>query len=110
MQYLSSMGIKIGAHAESIHMIRSRIRTELSPVVGTKEQTEEVMKSLTEEYEEDPQKLWDSNMFGKSLYDLMSDGLEGKLAHIPEESRQKLGQTLEKILNEGSNGLICILL
>lgn len=109
-KHATGYGIKIGAHAESIHMIRSRIRTELSPVVGTKEQTEEVMKSLTEEYEEDPQKLWGSNLFGKSLYDLMSDGLEGKLAHMPEESRQKLGQTLEKILNEGSNGLICILL
>ena len=68
------------------------------------------MKSLASEYEDDPKKLWESNMFGKSLYDLMNDGLDGKLAHIPEESRQKLGQTLEKIINEGSNGLICILL
>ena len=109
-KHATGYGIKIGAHAESIHMIRSRIRTELSPVVGTKEQAEEVIKSLSDEYEENPKKLWDSNMFGKSLYDLMSDGLEGKLMHIPEESRQKLGQTLEKIINEGSNGLICILL
>ena len=109
-KHATGYGIKISAHAESIHMIRSRIRTELSPVVGTKEQTEEVMKSLASEYEDDPKKLWESNMFGKSLYDLMNDGLDGKLAHIPEESRQKLGQTLEKIINEGSNGLICILL
>lgn len=103
-------GLKIGANAESIHMIRARIHTELSPVVGSKEQTEEVMRFLTDEYEESPKKLWESNMFGKSLYDLMNDGLEGKLAHMPEESREKLGQTLEKIINEGSNGLICILL
>ena len=103
-------GIKIGAKAESIHMIRARIHTELSPVVGSKEQAEEVMQFLSGEYEENPEKLWESNMFGKSLYDLMSDGLEGKLSHMPEESREKLGQTLEKIINEGSNGLICILL
>ena len=103
-------GIKIGAKAESIHMIKARIHTELSPVVGSKEQTEEVMRFLSDEYEENPQRLLESNMFGKSLYDLMSDGLEGKLAHMPEESREKLGQTLEKIINEGSNGLICILL
>ena len=109
-KHATGYGIKISAHAESIHMIRSRIRTELSPVVGTKEQAEEVMKSLANEYEEDPKKLWESNMFGKSLYDLMNDGLDSKLKHIPEESRQKLGQTLEKIINEGSNGLICILL
>ena len=103
-------GIKIGAKAESIHMIKARIHTELSPVVGSKEQTEEVMRFLSDEYEENPQRLLESNMFGKSLYDLMSDGLEGKLAHMPVESREKLGQTLEKIINEGSNGLICILL
>ena len=103
-------GVKIGAKAESIHMIRARIHTELSPVVGSKEQTEQVIQFLSDEYEENPSKIWESNMFGKSLYDLMSDGLEGKLSHMPEESREKLGQTLEKIINEGSNGLICILL
>ncbi len=110
VKHANGYGVKIGARAESIHMIRARIRTELSPVVGSKEQTEEVIQNLTSEYEENPQKLWESNMFGKSLYDLMSDGLEGKLEHMPEESREKLGQTLEKIINEGSNGLICILL
>lgn len=110
VKHTNGYGIKIGAKAESIHMIRARIRTELSPVVGSKEQTEEVMQHLVSEYEEDPQKLWESNMFGKSLYDLMNDGLEGKLSHMPDESREKLGQTLEKIINEGSNGLICILL
>ncbi len=110
MKQQNGYGIKIGAKAESIHMIRARIHTELSPVVGSKEQAEEVMQFLSGEYEENPQKLWESNMFGKSLYDLMSDGLEGKLSHMPEESREKLGQTLEKIINEGSNGLICILL
>ena len=110
MKQQNGYGIKISAKAESIHMIRARVQTELSPVVGSKEQAEEVIEFLSGEYEENPEKLWESNMFGKSLYDLMSDGLEGKLSHMPDESREKLGQTLEKIINEGSNGLICILL
>ncbi len=62
------------------------------------------------EFEEDPKKVWESNIFGKSLYDLVNEGMKAKLTHIPDDSREKLGETLEKILNEGSNGLICILL
>ena len=103
-------GVKMSAKAESIHMIRTDLRTELSPVVGTEEQSEEVIRYLMAEFEEDPKRVWQSNMFGKSLYDLVSDGLEAKLAHMPESSRGKLSETLERIINEGSNGLICILL
>lgn len=103
-------GVKVSASAESIHMIRAKIKTEFSPVVGTEEQSEEVVKYLLGEFEEDPKKLWESNMFGRSLYDMLRDGLDAKLLNIPDESREKLGETLEKILNEGANGLICILL
>jgi len=103
-------GVKVTAKAESIHMIRAGLKTELSPVVGTEEQSEEVVKYLMDEFEEDPKRVWQSNMFGKSLYDLVSDGLSAKLEHIPDDSREKLAQTLERILNEGANGLICILL
>ncbi len=103
-------GVKVSAKASSVHMIRADIRTELSPVVGSEEQSEEVVKYLTDEYEEDPKNLWRSNMFGKSLYDLVSDGVTAKLQKIGDDSREKLGNTLEKIINEGSNGLICILL
>lgn len=103
-------GVKVAARAESIHMIRAGIKAEFSPVVGTEEQSEEVVKYLTGEYEEDPKKVWESNMFGRSLYDLINDGMHSKLSHMPDESREKLGETLEKIINEGSNGLICILL
>ena len=78
--------------------------------MGTEEQSEEVIRYLMAEFEEDPKRVWQSNMFGKSLYDLVSDGLEAKLAHMPESSRGKLSETLERIINEGSNGLICILL
>lgn len=103
-------GVKVTAKAESIHMIRAGLKTELSPVVGTEEQSEEVVKYLMDEFREDPKRVWQSNMFGKSLYDLVSDGLTAKLTHIPDESREKLAETLERILNEGANGLICILL
>ncbi len=103
-------GVKVTAKAESIHMIRAGLKAELSPVVGTEEQSEEVVKYLMNEFEEDPKRVWQSNMFGKSLYDLVSDGLTAKLAHIPDDSRERLSETLERILNEGANGLICILL
>ncbi len=103
-------GVKVSASADSIHMIKSGIRADLCPVVGTEAQAEEVVRYLTGEYESCPERIWDSNMFGKSLYDLVNDGMEEKLSHMPDESRERLGQTLEKIINEGSNGLICILL
>lgn len=103
-------GVKLSARAESIHMIKTKLKTELCPVVGTAEQTEEVVKYLADEYEEDKDKLWESNMFGKSIYDLVKDGMNAKLLNIPDESREKLGETLERVVNEGANGLICILL
>lgn len=103
-------GVKVSASAEAIHMIKTGIRTELCPVVGTEEQTEEVVKYLLDEFEEDPKRVWESNMFGKSLYDLVNDGMNAKLINIPDDAREKLGETLEKVVNEGANGLICILL
>lgn len=103
-------GVKVSASAEAIHMIKTGIRTELCPVVGTEEQSEEVVKYLLDEFEDDPKKVWESNMFGKSLYDLVNDGMNAKLINIPDDAREKLGETLEKVVNEGANGLICILL
>ncbi len=103
-------GVKVSASAESIHMIKTGIKAELCPVVGTEEQTEEVVKYLLDEFESDPQKVWESNMFGKSLYDLVNDGMHAKLLNIPPESRGKLCETIERVVNEGANGLICILL
>ncbi len=103
-------GVKVTAHADSIHMIKAGIKTDLCPVVGTEAQSEEVVKYLTDELEENPTRVWESNLFGRSLYDLVNDGLNAKIAHMPDESREKLGETLEKIINDGANGLICILL
>ena len=103
-------GVKLRASAKSIHMIRANIETEINPMVGTEQQSEDLVKYLLKEFEEDPISIWKSNMFGKSLYELVNEGLHTKLDHMPEASRKKLSETLERIINEGSNGLICILL
>ncbi len=103
-------GVKVSASAEAIHLIKTGIKAELCPVVGTEEQTEEVVRYLLDEFETDPARVWDSNMFGKSLYDLVNDGMNAKLLNIPPESREKLCETIERVVNEGANGLICILL
>ncbi len=103
-------GVKLSASAQSIHLIRANIETEVNPIVGTEQQSEELIKYLLREFEEDPTRIWESNVFGKSLYELVNEGLHTKLAHMPEESRTKLSETLERIINEGSGGLICIIL
>ena len=103
-------GVKLKAGGPSIHMIKARIETEINPIVGTEAQSEELVKRMTEEYSEDPSKIWESNVFGKTLHELVSDGLTSKLEHMPPEARERLGETLEKVINEGSGGLICIIL
>jgi stage IV sporulation protein A len=103
-------GVKLKASAPSIHMIRANIQAEISPIVGSERQSEDMVRFLLEEFEEDPTKIWQSNMFGKSLYELVNEGLNTKLNHMPAEARAKLGETLQKIINEGSGGLICIIL
>lgn len=103
-------GVKLCASAQSIHMIRANIETEINPIVGTEQQSEDLVKYMLREFEENPGKIWESNVFGKSLYELVNEGLHTKLEHMPEESRTKLSETLERIINEGSGGLICIIL
>ena len=103
-------GVKLSASAQSIHMIRANIETEISPIVGTEQQSEDLVKSMLKEFESDPQSIWQSNMFGKTLYELVNEGLHTKLDHMPDASRKKLSETLERIINEGSGGLICIIL
>ena len=91
-------------------MIRADIQTEVCPIVGTEKQSEELIQYLMSEFETDPSKIWESEIFGKSLYDLVNEGLHNKLIKMPEESRMKLRETLSRIINEGSGGLICIIL
>ena len=103
-------GVKLKASAPSIHMIKADIQTEVSPIVGTEAQSEELVKFLLSEFETDPKRIWDTNMFGKSLYELVNEGLNTKLSHMPDDARAKLSQTLGRVVNEGSGGLICIIL
>jgi len=93
-----------------IHMIRADIETEVSPIVGSEKQSEELVHYLLEEFENDPAKIWESNIFGKSLYELVNEGMHNKLSRMPDAARFKLKETLQRIINEGSGGLICIIL
>ena len=90
--------------------MRADITTEVSPIVGSERQSEELVMYLLKECEEDPQKIWSSNIFGKSLHELVNEGLHNKLYRMPQEARLKLQETIEKIINEGCSGLICIIL
>ncbi len=103
-------GVKLSAQAPSYHIIQANINAEVSPVVGSEKQSEELIEFLLKDFEEDPSKIWESNIFGKSVHDLVNEGLHTKLSRMPEDSRFKLQETLSKIINEGSAGLICIIL
>ena len=103
-------GVKLKAKAPSIHMIKINTETEVSPIVGSEKQSEELVRYLLSEFETDPRKIWESNIFGKSLHELVNEGLQNKLAKMPEEAQEKLRETLERVVNEGSGGLICIIL
>lgn len=102
-------GVRLRASAPSIHLMKAQIETEVSPIVGTERQSEELVSYLLGQFEEEPSKIWDSNIFGTSLYGLVNEGLHNKLLHMPEEARIKLKETVERIINEGCNGLICII-
>jgi len=103
-------GVKLRANAPSLHFIRADITTEVSPVVGTEKQSEELVKYLLEEFEQSPEKIWETDMFGKSLHDLVKDQLQHKLHMMPDDTRAKLQNVIQKIVNEGSGGLIAIIL
>lgn len=106
----SRFGVRLKASAPSIHMIRADIETEVSPIVGTERQSEELVNYLLREFENDTRRIWESNIFGKSLHELVNEGLHNKLYRMPEDAQMKLQETLQKIINEGSGGLICIIL
>ena len=103
-------GVKLKAKAPSIHMLKIDTETEISPIVGSEKQSEELVKFLLSEFESDPKKIWESNIFGKSIHELVNEGLQNKLSRMPEDAQNKLRDTLQRIVNEGSGGLICIIL
>ncbi len=103
-------GVRLRASAPSIHMMKADITTEVSPIVGSEKQSEDLVMYLLSGFEEDPVKIWDSNIFGKSLHDLVNEGLHTKLARMPQDARMRVQETVERVINEGCNGLVCILL
>lgn len=103
-------GVRLKASAPSIHMMRADIKTEVSPIMGTEKQSEEMVDYLLRQFEGDTNRIWDSNIFGRSFYELVGEDLQGKLKRMPEDAREKLRETLQRIINEGSGGLICIIL
>ena len=103
-------GIRLKAAAQSVHMMKTKITTEVTPIVGSEQQSEELVNYLLKEFEENPGKIWESNIFGKSLYELVNEGLHNKLYRMPNDARIKIKETVERIINDGCNGLICIIL
>lgn len=103
-------GVRLKASAPSIHMMKANITTEVSPIVGSEKQSQELVMYLLKEFQENPKKIWSSNIFGKSLHDLVNEGLHNKLYKMPTDARIKLQETIERIINEGCSGLICIIL
>lgn len=103
-------GVKLRASAPSIHMMKADISTEVAPIVGSEKQSQELVEYLLSEFDSDPAKIWESNIFGKSLHELVNEGLHNKLYRMPPEARAKLAETIERIINEGCSGLICIIL
>ena len=103
-------GVRLHASAPSLHIIRVDVKSEFCPIVGTEKQSEELVNYIMGEFEENPEKLWQSEIFGKSLYEVVKDGISNKLSNMPPNAQDKLQETLEKIINEGSGGLIAIIL
>ena len=102
-------GVRLKACAPSIHLMKAMIHTEVNPIVGSERQSEDLVKSLLADFSEDPLKIWESNIFGKSLHELVNEGLQNKLLHMPQDARGRLQNTLEKVINDGCSGLICII-
>ena len=103
-------GVRLKASAPSIHMIMANIETEVSPALGGEKASEEIINFLLQGFEGDTSRIWESNIFGKSLYDIASEGVVTKIRRMPENARGKLQQTLQRIVNDGSGSLICIII
>ncbi len=103
-------GIRLRAQAPAIHLVKTAINTEVAPIVGSEKQSEELVHYMMSDFESSPEKIWESNIFGKSLHELVSEGLHTKLSKLPAEARMRLKETIERMINEGCSGLICLIL
>ena len=110
MRQGTNYGVRLEACAPSIQMMKATIHTEISPIVGTEKQSEDLVQSLLGDFESDPERLWESNIFGRSFHEIVNEDLQAKLKHMPQEARTRLQETLERVINEGCTGLICILI
>ena len=110
MRQGGKFGVRLRASAPSLHIMKANIQTEVSPIVGSEKQSEDLVMYLLKEFEENPIQIWDSNIFGKSLHDLVNEGLHSKLSRMPQEARMRMQETIERVINEGCSGLICIIL
>ncbi|SHE43562.1 stage IV sporulation protein A [Seinonella peptonophila] len=106
----SRFGVRLKATAPSIHMVRVNVHSEFSPIIGSERQSEELVNYLMRDFESDPLRIWESDIFGRSLNSIVREGIQAKLSMMPENARYKLQETLERIINEGSGGLIAIIL
>jgi stage IV sporulation protein A len=106
----SRFGVRLKAVAPSIHMIKVDVESEFAPIIGTEKQSEELVRYLMQDFEDDPLSIWNSDIFGRNLNSIVREGIQAKLALMPENARYKLKETLERIINEGSGGLIAIIL
>lgn len=103
-------GLKIKASAPSLHIMRVDVETEVTPLVGSEDQSQELAKNIIEQYERDPASLWETNILGKSLFSLVGDNINSKIVMMPVEAQRKMRKTLGRIVNEGKGGVLCILL
>ncbi|MBO7217894.1 MAG: stage IV sporulation protein A, partial [Clostridia bacterium] len=110
MKQQGRYGVRLRASAPSIHMMKANITTEVSPIVGTEKQSEDLIMYLLSEFDDNPEKIWESNIFGKSLHELVNEGLHTKLSRMPTDARMRIQETIERVINEGCNGLVCIII
>lgn len=103
-------GVRLKAAAPSLHIVKVDVQTEVNPIVGTEKQTEDLITHITSEIETDPEQIWNTDIFGKSLYDLVREGLNSKLSNVTEDAQLKLREMMGRIVNEGDGGMVCILL
>ena len=106
----SRYGVKIKATAPSLHIMRVDVETEVTPLVGSEDQSQDLAKNLVDQFESDPQAIWQTNILGRSLSELVEDNINSKLVMMPVEAQRKMRKTLGRIVNEGKGGVICILL
>jgi len=110
IQHGSRFGVRLKAHASGLHIIRVDIESEVNPLVGTAEQSEELVNYLMDTFEKKPDEIWQTNIFGKPIYDLVRDGMTGKVNRLPPDVQMRLKDTINRMVNDGCNGLVCILL